>query len=88
MNNIETGGSAYPFTENNYIGDGMYEESINEGMTLRDYFAGQALTGLLANGELEKYRKEFNCGAEQECSIISEICGEYADAMIKERNNE
>lgn len=44
------------------------------GMTLRDYFAGQALITLSAGQE--------NCTF----SFIAERCYLYADAMIAERN--
>ena len=39
--NKETGGSAYPSTQDQW-------ERGMEGMTLRDWFAGQALAGMLA----------------------------------------
>jgi len=38
-----TGGSAFPYQE---IDEGSY---LDEGMTLLDYFAGQALAGMEAN---------------------------------------
>lgn len=41
----ETGGSAFPTTEQNY-----WNENVrNEGMTLRDYFAAKAMQGMVAN---------------------------------------
>lgn len=40
MSAIETGGPAFPVTAENLRGD--------EGMTMRDYFAANAMTGLLA----------------------------------------
>jgi hypothetical protein len=44
-----------------------------EGMSLRDWFAGMAMQGLLAN-----------CGADSE--QIAKKAYEYADAMLVERN--
>lgn len=41
----ETGGVAFPIVE---PGNGSFSETFNPGMTLRDYFAGQALMGLCA----------------------------------------
>ena len=49
-----------------------YEAS---GMTLRDYFAGQALAGLAFNGD---YHAENR----------AREAYEYADAMLKERTND
>lgn len=47
----------------------------NPGMSLRDYFAGQVLTGLLAN------QYTYSDGR----SAIAERCYEVADSMLKER---
>ncbi|MEN5248475.1 hypothetical protein [Brucella pseudintermedia] len=48
MEEIKTGGAAFPVTfeggSNN--GDAPF---FHQGMTLRDYFAGQALAGIYAN---------------------------------------
>lgn len=42
---IDDGGSAFPVPEENRLSDGTY---CNEGMSLRDWFAGQALAGITA----------------------------------------
>lgn len=57
------------------LGDPDHEASV-PGMTLRDWFAGQALTGWLAGDEPEKrsYPQEAAYEAYQ-----------YADAMLAER---
>lgn len=47
----------------------------NKGMTLRDWFAGQALVGKLAHGEV---------GA----AGVSRRAYEYADAMLAARSKE
>lgn len=51
-----------------------------EGMTLRDYFAGQALMGLCAftGGTEDIYPRRFNDGVANECYQI-------ADAMLEAR---
>jgi len=72
--------AAYPLIENGYI--------AHEGMTLRDYFAGQALIGILSNSIIEKMRQEELDGYfsdDAQIKAIAETCGDYADAMIKER---
>ena len=49
----------------------------NEGMTLRDYFAGQAMAG-----ELASHGKIYST---VESRLLSEQCYRYADAMLDER---
>jgi hypothetical protein len=63
---INTGGPAFPV---------MY---CSEGMTLRDYFAGQALASLLVN-------RKFN---EASTKDIVERAFWFADAMLDERMEE
>lgn len=62
----ETGGSAFP-------SHGSMGEVTQEGMTLRDWFAGQALSAL--SGIINDSGPEFATRAYQ-----------IADAMIAERN--
>lgn len=40
----DTGGSAFPTTEQNYFNENMRDE----GMTLRDYFAAKAMAALIS----------------------------------------
>jgi len=47
-----------------------------KGMTLRDYFAGQALSGLVADEVL---------GDEIDATGVAKRCYLVADAMLKER---
>jgi len=77
----ETGGPAFPES----CGD-----QIIPGMTLRDWFAGQALKGLMSNpgGPIQANGVNgwgyVNCTPEQ----VAQICGEQADAMLAERSKE
>ena len=53
-----------------------------KGMSLRDYFAAAALTGLLAKyGNAEEERS-------YETIVQASTCYEYADAMIRARKEE
>lgn len=76
-----TGGSAFPSTQDQW-------ERGMEGMTLRDWFAGQALKGLMSNpgGPIQANGVNgwgyVNCTPEQ----VAEICATQADAMLTERN--
>jgi len=44
----KTGGPAFP-SEQGECQDGTWNQTYDSGMSLRDYFAGQALMGLCAN---------------------------------------
>lgn len=67
---MKDGGQAFPRTV-----DCISNENKDfdlDGMTLRDYFAGQALSGLVRGKVLEPNDYAF-------------LSYEYADAMLKER---
>lgn len=66
MSKINDGGPAFP-THGDQLSNATY------GMTLRDYFAGQALVGSLTAGE------------STDPKVIAKFAFEYADAMIAER---
>ena len=80
----ETGGPAFPIAQINatVTTDGMgrvHQTAFvpaREGMTLRDYFAGQAMAALF----------DSDAGHDaMECQIIATEAYEMADAMLKER---
>ena len=54
-----------------------FPSSSSRGMDLRDYFAGQALQGLITNGEIPTSKLEVAA-----CAV------EYADALIEFLNKE
>jgi hypothetical protein len=76
MNNPTTndGGPAFPVQP--YSSTSTQWSDGSEGMTLRDYFAGQALTGLLANSGGNRGWGTKNWAVESYC---------FADAMLKAR---
>ena len=63
------GGPAFPCTD--------AKGFTSEGMSLRDYFAGQALAGLIACPNTSGDEKAFACNAYK-----------FADAMLAEREKE
>ena len=74
MDNKKNGCPAFPTREHAIVREGDKWITRHEGMTLRDYFAEQALAGLLARDDN---------------SIDSYIVGmayRYADAMMQERD--
>ena len=70
MDRTNDGGPAFPGTD--------AKGFVSDGMSLRDYFAGQALAGQLSNPDL--------CGGESE--YIAKWAYRYADAMLEERQKE
>lgn len=64
----EDGGQAFPGPS----GEGVFP-CHQPGMTLRDWFAGQALVGILAN----------SVGDEKQIPLFAEIAYTQADAMLK-----
>lgn len=77
MHNKDTGGPAFPVHGGHHPDDDPRNRVIGGGMTLRDWFAGQALAGLLAG----YYRQTTNYNL----SEAPEEAYKIADAMIAER---
>lgn len=71
MSKIETGGPAFPACNEANVNGTM-------GMTLRDYFAAQALAGLMAHETIEYLSP----------NDIAERAYEKADAMIRIRGGD
>ena len=70
------GGAAFP------RGEAGPMRSHNDGMTLRDWFAGQALAGLLANNCAPDYsRGQCNAAAAERAFAV-------ADFMLRAREKE
>lgn len=71
---VKDGGPAFPRTIPIY--DNGARPNVTEGMTLRDWFAGKALQGMIAR---------TNWGIEDDARDISDEAYGYADAMLKAR---
>lgn len=74
---LNDGGTAFPITLEQYDGAAL------RGMSLRDVFAGQALTGLLANPNWLPNNKQSELTFTQR---YAEQAFLLADAMIAARN--
>lgn len=68
---IDDGGSAFPLQADSYAPE--------FGMSLRDYFAGQALAGLMSIYEYTEH-----CGE----STIADLAYAQADAMLEVRRQQ
>ena len=73
MSAIDDGGPAFPFAE------ATTDFSVSPGMTLRDWFAGQAMRSMLENPNGSVTPKSEFSEAANECYLM-------ADAMIAARN--
>lgn len=74
MSDKDTGEPAFPrvpFDVNDFTGDG------SPGMSLRNWFAGMALQGLLAGGKANSGTSKIDY------AIVAKIAIEQADAMIE-----
>lgn len=78
MSDKPTGGSAFPYEERDGDGKPVLDHF---GMTLRDYFAVQALQGMLAHST--RYRSRYSHLHWHDA--ISQEAYEIADAMLQER---
>ena len=77
MSKINDGGPAFP-SEQHETQDGTWNQTFERGMTLRDYFAGQALAGLMAS-EAD--------GGVYLADHAALRAYEFADAMLKARES-
>jgi hypothetical protein len=81
---IDDGGPAFP-CEQGHDPQGYWNETFNSGMSIRDWFAGRALVGLLS-GEIAKSLAEYS---ELNGGDLPDNAANYsfiiADAMLKAR---
>ncbi len=73
MNNPKDGGPAFPRTHSEAEGP-VGSMDAQKGMTLRDWFAGQAISGLTANARFSNTARD-----------VERLSYEIADAMIEEK---
>ena len=59
---------------------------INQGMTLRDYFAAKAMNAMMASPELMVVVTADQVLGENAKERISTLAYQYADAMLKARD--
>jgi hypothetical protein len=86
---------AFPFSYHEFVSDktnnggGEVKEFHYQGMTLRDYFAGQALSNMELGFSTSQYKPEGEEGYQKSLSFRIRIIADYsyrlADAMLKAR---
>ena len=79
----DTGGAAFPCNK---------PFPTSQGMSLRDWFAGMALQGMISNNMLDGFndalgKSEGDSSTAAIEASISEAAYDIADAMIKDRDN-
>jgi len=75
------GGAAFPTMEFERVGEYVHSDIVHPGMTLRDWFAGMCMQGMLASGPgsqmgLQVWSNNDKCAT---------WAYEQADAMLKTR---
>ena len=75
-----TGGPAFPAWEQDTYGAKFF----NEGMTMRDWFAGKAMTTMFYPAIMESIRTDKDL----DCDQVAAFAYLMADAMLKERSKE
>ena len=73
----DTGGSAFP-SEQHECQDNTWNQTFDPGMALRDYFAGQALVGLMSDSGMRPSNHD-------EFEHMATRLYQVADAMLNER---
>jgi hypothetical protein len=79
--NINTGGPAFP---NVPTGAGDRWSEWDTGMTLRDWFAGQALAGMVTR-PFERANPDYVEESGSVCDAFARQAYEFADAMLAAR---
>jgi len=86
MSGLKDGGPAFPYVQMSEATGQPINGCFNGGMTLRDWFAGQALVGILAN---ERMCENATDEAERTRTDIAKayaiVAHSMADAMLAER---
>jgi hypothetical protein len=80
MNKQQDGGPAFP-SEQGHIPDGAWNQTYESGMSLRDWFAGMALQGMLAY--YNPNRGDFHTNASKD--DIAGYAFYIANAMLEAR---
>lgn len=89
MTDKSTGGAAFP-SQQSQCHDGTWNQTYANDMTLRDWFAGQALANQkICTGTAPDYQITYWFGRNRTAITSTEICAkqayEYADAMLEAR---
>lgn len=81
MSKYNNGGRAFPTPRDEY-------NEGNTGMSIRAYFAGQAMQGMLSNPRLTGTYEDTACAVvvDADFTAIQRLAVKHADALIEELN--
>lgn len=82
MSEIETGGPAFPCEQHETL-DGSWNQTFDPGMTLRDWFAGQALHAIIGLAASPDFQSKS--GSPMTELDFAESSYHFADAMLTAR---
>lgn len=87
MSKVNDGGAAFPMPAgaSAYDGRPQYSHGNAPGMSLRDYFAGQALQGMLASGCQEAVEQVWIATGRSAAGGLATAAYGFADAMLAAR---
>jgi hypothetical protein len=95
MDKVNDGGPAFPTRGEDFVDgpQGRLPQSAwgmepKTGMTLRDWFAGQAMQGMAAEMVKGGYPRQDIIAGVPEQNLIAEVAFGIADAMLAERAKE
>jgi hypothetical protein len=82
MSKVNDGGPAFPISDLEAAGLQRENATGHPGMSLRDWFAGQALAGWLASyGDTHEHPATVSGGADR----IADLSYQLADALLQSR---
>jgi hypothetical protein len=83
----ETGGQAFPLGAKWDEDQGSFEllDATYQGMTMRDYFAGNAMQTLLGDKDESEIWRKSDKGEEEFNKYVSRRAYAIADSMLKQR---
>lgn len=83
----DDGGPTFPIPHQILdFNDPMFKPGSGEGMTLRDYYLGQAMIGILACPDMDRIEKELHrSNFSAWADAVAKSAGEYADAAVREK---
>ena len=67
------------------VGDSHSQNYLQEGMTLRDYFAARALSSFNGFAVMDENGNHFNPNDKNYPDAVAEMCYKIADAMLTQR---
>lgn len=85
---VNDGGSAYPYGQISEVTGQPINGCFSGGMSLRDYFIGQAIAGIDLEEWLDRVESDESCDSSKAYGMIAKHCMGVADAIIAAKEEE